>query len=138
MWIGIYCYVFFLKKPRTKQNLKGKNLEFSFFSSRSHSQLRNITHTLTKYKRIQVILTFTNDIFCFLHRWRSLAVYQNIVKNDFFFFLIMMCKVVVEVKIIQVRLRLMMNKVFCLGLSLMIIVKILFMMMVIVLDRSET
>ena len=52
----------------------------------------------------------------------------------------MMCKVVVGVKIILVRLRLMMNKVFCPGLSLMIIVKMLVMMMVmvIVLDRLET
>lgn len=55
-------------------------------------------------------------------------------------FFIIMSKEVVEVKIIQVRLRLMVNKVFCQGLSLMIIVKmlVLMMVMVIVLDRSET
>jgi len=39
--------------------------------------------------------------------------------------LIMMCKVGMEVKIVQVRLRLMTNNVFCLWLSLMVVILIM-------------
>lgn len=67
-------YEFFLKKKNWKRNQE------SSFLFQSHSQFRN--KTLAEDRRIQVTLTFVNDIF-FFHHWKfSLVVHQIIVETD--------------------------------------------------------
>jgi len=60
--------------------MKGKNLEY-YFLFQYHSQFKNKTLILTKDRRIQVTLTFIDDIF-FFHWPRSLVAYRNIMETD--------------------------------------------------------